>query len=848
MPWAKLKLGPRGDIMDWHSLIDHSADVAAVLIELIEQPTIKSRLAKAGNLGDLTPGARDRLGALAFIHDIGKANRGFQARQDPKAPLVGHINELHWLFHDHWGMAHQARLEKTLGLERLYGWCDGTPLDLFSAVFAHHGRPWRALRHGFFKGWDVIGGDDPVAGLGPLRAAMDRWFPLAFAPGPPLPGNPEFQHAFAGLLMLADWLGSDPQFFPMANGAGSDRLAFARENARAALAETGLNVETKRVAVKQQPSTFSDLFGFPPHESQTGAAEPTCQCVVLEAETGSGKTEAALWRFQDLFRAGAVDGLYFALPTRVAASQIFERVKAFCNRMFPPGDRPMVVLAVPGQITADDARGHRLPDFSFDWDDAPDEALRRRRWAAEGPKRFLAAQIAVGTIDQALLGAISTRHAHLRGSALLRHLLVVDEVHASDRYMEKLLAGLLKHHLQAGGHALLLSATLGEGARARLLGVTPAPFAQALARPYPAASWAASGTLETMALRGRGVAKAVAMAALPMMDDPAAIAALALAAAAGGAKILIIRNTVAAAIATLQALETAAPGDAPLFRVQGVATLHHSRFAPADRRRLDGQVQASLGKTAPAGACIVVGTQTLEISLDLDADLLITDLCPVDVLLQRIGRLHRHDKPRLFGFAQPRCQVLTPAARDLFLLLGRGGGRHGLGQVYEDARVIEATWRLVETATSWRIPDMNRELVEAATHDEKLNAIDAEFTAAQPDWQKTLHTHLGNTYAEAGAAEAALLKRDRPFSAFEIPEDDVWATRLGGKDITVTLPNLPGPFGGTVETLNIPYFFGASAEDELADITQGADWFTFRLGSADLRYDRYGLRRMVSSS
>ncbi|MBV8524188.1 MAG: hypothetical protein JOY71_19030 [Acetobacteraceae bacterium] len=111
-----------------------------------------------------------------------------------------------------------------------------------------------------------------------------------------------------------------------------------------------------------------------------------------------------------------------------------------------------------------------MPDFGFEWNDEAEGAERQARWAAEHPKRFLAAQVAVGTVDQALLSAIAVKHAHLRGTALLRNLLVMDEVHASDWYMERLLATLLDAHLQAGGHALLLSATLGASMRARLLG------------------------------------------------------------------------------------------------------------------------------------------------------------------------------------------------------------------------------------------------------------------------------------------------------------------------------------------------------------------------------------------
>ena len=401
---------------------------------------------------------------------------------------------------------------RELGLERTETWfAEDASGELWDTLFAHHGWPWSADPAPAEAYWRRdAAGNDPIADLAPMRVALDCWFTPAFSAGPPLPATPAFHHAFAGLLMLADWLGSDTRFFPFANGAAADRMADARTWAPAALRAVGLAVEDGRANVRRQEPDFADLFaGQLPRPIQRDVSRPGANCVVLEAETGSGKTEAALWRFRHLFEAGAVDGLYFALPTRVAATQMFARVKRFRDALFPGDDRPAVVLAVPGQVGADDARGHMLPDFGFEWTDRADDATRQKRWAAEHPKRFLAAQIAVGTVDQALLAAIATRHAHMRGTALLRLLLVVDEVHASDRYMETLLGNLLRGHTQAGGHALLLSATLGAGMHARLLG-TPCPsLAAAEQVPYPALSWAKGRAAEFHRVEAAGAAKRV---------------------------------------------------------------------------------------------------------------------------------------------------------------------------------------------------------------------------------------------------------------------------------------------------------------------------------------------------
>jgi CRISPR-associated endonuclease/helicase Cas3 len=224
---------------------------------------------------------------------------------------------------------------------------------------------------------------------------------------------------------------------------------------------------------------------------------------------------------------------------------------------------------------------------------------------------------------------------------------------------------------------------------------------------------------------------------------------------------------VGAAIQVAEAVEDLAGAESPLlFRVAGVATVHHSRFSPDDRRLLDRAVEARVGRDRPEGGLVITGTQTLEISLDLDAALLITDLCPIDVLLQRIGRLHRHGgRNRPSGFDVPRALVLTPRARDLAPLTRRS--RHGLGLgVYDDLRIIEATWRQIEAQPRWAIPAMNRSLVEAATHPERLAAVEHDLSSRNPSWRQHFMTGEGKLAAELFAASHARLDRSQPFDRF----------------------------------------------------------------------------------
>ena len=139
--------------------------------------------------------------------------------------------------------------------------------------------------------------------------------------------------------------------------------------------------------------------------------------LILESETGSGKTEAALLRFAALWKAGLVDGLYFALPTRAAAVQLHSRVNDALRKLFPEPPGVETVLALPGYIKAGEVKGHRKSQFEVYWDDSDDEARNQARWSAESARQFLTSVAAVGTVDQALLGALKVKWAHFRGES-----------------------------------------------------------------------------------------------------------------------------------------------------------------------------------------------------------------------------------------------------------------------------------------------------------------------------------------------------------------------------------------------------------------------------------------------
>lgn len=877
-PWGKLLHDADGRVIREQPLAGHCRDVAAVFAALLTLPGLEQRLAALAGVPRLSPHIVARLTYLVHLHDCGKVNTGFQARRNRRAPMVGHVAPLAPLLGDAADPALFAHAADALRLERLAGWfAPGSEGPLFDAIVSHHGRPWprEQPRTQDRRHWRATpDGYAPLAALADLRADADAFVPSALAPGgPPLPEAPAFVHAVAGLAQLADWIASsDWERAP--DDAG--RTTWAAERLRA----IGLDPAPWRAALgRDEPPSFATLFGYPPHAHQAAAAEVPGRLAVVESETGSGKTEAALWRFATLFARGAVDGLYFALPTRTAAVQLHARVARFAAALWPAG-APPVVLAVPGYLDdASDASALApLPAAPDPGDGTERPAPPAAVWASEHPKRYFAGLLAVGTVDQALLAAMRTKHAHLRGITLARHLLVVDEVHASDAYMRRLLAHLLREHLAAGGHAVLLSATLGARARhalcvaaegGRAVDEPPPTLAAATATPYPLLTTGAP-TGPALHLGSAGREKAVAMDARAWLDDPATIAGAALEAARAGATVLVVRNTVDGAVAVQRALEDAAGADdAVLFRVADRATLHHGRFAAEDRRRLDAAVERAVGRARGSGGRIVIGTQTLEQSLDLDADLLLTDLCPVDVLLQRLGRLHRHvtdgagaPRRRPAAHAEPRAMVLVPAGGLApFLRPRRPGGlaRHGLGHrvvdgvpqgVYRDLLVLEATCRLITAQPCWRIPAMNRALVEQALHDEAMEALLAALPETERDaWRAHRSAVEGSALADAQVAADGLLRRDRPFrDPSNVGFDDRLVTRLGADDRLVALPPATvGPFGEVVRRLAVPGWMAhAVADDAPVTVTPAAGGdggLLVRVGDLALTYDRHGLRR-----
>ena len=393
--WGKIEVDrSTGLVLDYLPLVDHCLDVASVFRELTELPSIRRSLERSAGRS-LNSIDLDRLAVFAFFHDMGKANWGFQAKKDPFAKITAsHTREVAPLFFiNHLSQSCCSAID----CATLTNWLEDpeTFPSILVATISHHGQPVFDWNIGndykiatMTKFWESNGSIDPMDGLKELDSFARKAFPKAYERDLyKLPFTKTLEHRFAGLVMLADWLGSHREaFFPYRHEG--DRVEWSRVQAGKALEAVGLDVSDARSFIKSTVPQFNDIFGFAPYPLQAWLAEADRpNLIIAESDTGSGKTEAALAHFFALFASGEVDSLYFALPTRVAARELYGRILGTMKKVFL--DKcPPVLLAAPGYTRIDGEPVNKLPSEKHL---LSDEESRRdeRSWSAERPKRFL---------------------------------------------------------------------------------------------------------------------------------------------------------------------------------------------------------------------------------------------------------------------------------------------------------------------------------------------------------------------------------------------------------------------------------------------------------------------------
>lgn len=703
-----------------HPAIYHMLDVGAVAERLLAPLDLQNE--------------RKELFALcAAMHDLGKINDSFRDMlRLGKAQTHGR----HWEVTEAWLDLFEDDFRRVIP-------DDFDRRDIVAAIAGHHGRP--PTREDFGAMLVAAGEQARNDAHETLRLFLDLW------PGAHLDAEPNdippLTWWLPGLIAVSDWLGSNTDFFP-AQPPGLDPETYleqARLKANKAVEVSGLDWPF----ISDKPVIPIDWTLRPMQRAATEVCMPDGPTLALiEDETGSGKTEAAFILAQRMLQAGKGRGLFFALPTMATANAMFGRAVDMVGRLY---ETPPSLALAHGRAALSEAfrdiirpeRNSHMPSCST--------------WLADDRRRALLANVGVGTIDQALLSALPVRHAMLRHFALTQKILIVDEVHEmGDPYMIEELCHLLALHRRMGGSAILMTATLPIAQRARLCAAFGAKAPDS--RDYPALTIAGRSQITGMkTLNTRGPVQVIRLA-----SPEYAMTALEHAAAKGAAG-LWVRNAVDDAIGAVEAL-----------RKRGVqADLLHARFALCDRLRHEAVALQTYGKDrSDRPGRVLVATQVVESSLDLDFDVMVSDLAPIPALVQRAGRLWRHMERRPAAsrpVPAPILHVLSPDAgkvddaRWLQHVLDRGAFTYPLDQQWRAAHAIFKAGKI-------DAPTGLRALIE-----EGLTAGDLP-----PELEHAEQERIARGYAAASLARQNLIDLKAVYRDIKgFAEDADFPTRLG---------------------------------------------------------------------
>ena len=364
--------------------------------------------------------------------------------------------------------------------------------------------------------------------------------------------------------------------------------------------------------------------------------------ILLEAPMGEGKTEAALFLAAHLMQAYGKTGFYVALPTAATSNNMYERVQQLLSDHAVSGAKLMHAQAW-------------MVEKQENYTDRMEDAQEIEAWLAP-LRRSLLSQYAVGTVDQVMMSVMRIKYGVLRLTGAAAKVLVIDEVHAYDAYMLAILERLLEWCRVLSIPVIMLSATLPIERRSRLLKAYTETAVQSDSQAYPLITTAGmSGQVKEIAVNDTFMHQAFDLEMQPLLGEWAQVARIAIDRISQGGCLCVLVNTVGEAQTLFSFLQTASPKSVDLF-------LFHARFPAQRRQEIERSCLDAFGKDGKRPkTAILVATQVVEQSLDLDFDAMITALAPIDLLLQRMGRVHRHQgRPRPDALQIPRITILIP--------------------------------------------------------------------------------------------------------------------------------------------------------------------------------------------
>lgn len=713
-------------IGEGYPLLFHMLDCAAVALEwLLSDRALLSSFREMTALKGSDEELATFYSLITALHDIGKATVIFQNKRPSLAEGAGIFDDNlsgaerfnHGLYGHYW--LDKRRFSELRGgfKEQIESWKDAGLLELvvglWKAACWHHGRIG-------FEGSSVKP-IDPQNGpsserLRELRSEMlselahtlvgEKGMTVE-ATGKP---DPALFRIFAGFVSVCDWLASSPALFNDEATPGSDIAEHLRRGrGKAALELKRLAFISPRVE-ESKPESFFSLFNFKeyPRDIQKRVEEMAPSLtrgglLIIEAPTGEGKTEAALYCH---YRLGS-RGLYFALPTQATANQLYGRVVRFYNDSLK---QHLPIALAHGAAWLNEAysleqKGHG------EWGE----------WFFSRKKTLLS-PVAVGTVDQAMTAVLNVKHYFVKLFALAGKTLIIDEVHAYDAFMQPALKRLLSwcRHLKIT--VILLSATLPQAMKRELINSYRGRGGDktGLSAAYPLITYVQE-ELKQFEVGKTRKEEEIDCTLFQCGSDYSRLIPTLESRLEQGANILWICNTVSRAQEIFTLLAVHLSDTIPLY-------LFHSRYTVRDRAHIEGEINTLFGpeqEKRPRGT-ITISTQTIEQSLDVDFDFMISEIAPIDLLLQRVGRMFRHERWRPPSIRGPEIVILIPVSEQLHPVdEGKNQLLFGIAEVYEPYLIYRTIITLAQQQKI-SLPRQYRELVEAVYGDSPLDPFTLE--------------------------------------------------------------------------------------------------------------------------
>lgn len=727
--WMWAKSAPR------HPLWKHMLDSAAASLALPDALTRERWTA-------------EQVALVVALHDIGKADAAFQHQvrefseglRDAGYPPTGDVRCRH------------ERLSARFIRNRLKAAAmdDLAAMAMARAVIAHHGH-WDESARGVAKEYEEA--QERLCQMleQTLGAELPRLVPADLS---------SFGMRLAGHIVLADWIASNEKFFQDGRLRDIDEPGDYLRQARIVASEWTEKLGFDR---NRSPGKAACIVETPrPIQKALLEHDIPPALVIIEAPMGDGKTEAA-WILAEKWRENGYHGMYMALPTMATSDSLHSRYRL--DYLAKLGSREDLKLVHGMAWLRDDNEPERAPEVGEPGDDRSLAAA----WFRPTRRAMLAAH-GVGTVDQAMLAGMNVKFGFLRLFGLSDRVLVIDEVHAYDAYMSAIIGRLLQWCACLKIPVILLSATLSARQRAAMIeaygatGGDPGPEA-----PYPLITVAEPGketrTINTLASSSRTLRIESHQG---LLGDATKTAELAAALVKQGGCCCVILNTVKQAQSVYRALNL--PEEQKL--------LFHARFTAADRERIAHTVLAKFGKdtTSRRATFVLVATQVVEQSLDVDFDHMISEIAPIDLLLQRSGRLHRHSDRA----AQPVLHVLLPEAG-----VRRFGGT---GYVYAEKPLLR-TLAILAEARELRLPCDFRLVIERCygTGTWQQDKVDwATIREADQAWDRDVELlrHQGSQFALCEPSKRAFRPVNNDPTGDDSDDGNGWRarTRLGAND------------------------------------------------------------------